>query len=124
MNQTKVAVFASALACAVVEATRYPPIGKQQESVILELRNTFPARLGSFYYELFSCDQYYLYTYVSIEDSGSRPLTRGLRGLFIEDPVTGNLDGWVINASNWSTKSVFIRADDFNPSRAPDFLSI
>ena len=87
------------------------------------LWDTFPARFGAFKYELFSCDQFYLYTFVSVEDQNSQPLRGGLRGMFFEDPITGNLDGWVLNASDWTFKSVWIPSFQFSPSNAPDLLN-
>ena len=103
--------------------TRFPPVPNEQEDMIMELYNTFPARFGSFKYELFSCDQFYLYTFVSIEDSNSQPLTSGMRGLFWEDSSTGNVDGWVLNGNDWSFKSVWIPSFQFNPSNAPDLMN-
>ena len=88
----------------------------------MELSRTFPARFGSFKYELFSCDKYYLYTFVSVEDDNSQPLSSGLRGLFFEDPLTGDLDGWVLNGADWTFKSVWIPSFQFKPSNAPDLL--
>ena len=63
-------------------ATLCPPVENLDIDVVMELSNTFPARFGSFTYEFFSCDSYYLYTTVSIEDSNSQPLESGMRGLF------------------------------------------
>jgi len=68
----------------------------------MELASTFPSRFGSFKYELFPCDQYYMYNFVSVEDSNSRPLEQGMRGLFIEEIESGNVEGWVLDASTWT----------------------
>ena len=103
--------------------TRFPPVPKERQDLIMELGRTFPARFGSFKYELFSCDQFYLYTFVSVEDDNSQPLSSGLRGMFFEDPLTGNLDGWVLNGSDWTFKSVWIPSFQFQPSNAPDLLN-
>ena len=65
-------------------STLCPPQAGRDQDIILELGSTFPARFGSFSYELFPCDQYYMYTFVSVEDSNSKPLEQGLRGLFVQ----------------------------------------
>ena len=105
------------------DLVRLPPFPQYNVSIILELQRTFPARLGSFQYQLFSCDKYYLYTFVSVEDDNSGPLKSGLRGMFLEDQDTGELDGWVVNGANWTFKSVRIPADLFNPNNAPDLYT-
>ena len=106
-----------------VGVARFPPVPGKQEDVIMELGNTFPARFGSFKYELFSCDEYYFYTFVSVEDSNSQPLKSGLRGMFFEDPATGDLDGWVLNGEDWTFKSVWIPSFQFTPSNAPNLIN-
>ena len=85
---------------------------------------TFPARFGSFEYEFFSCDSYYLYTYVSVEDQNSTPLKSGLRGLFFEDIESGDIEGWVLDGNTWTFKTVYIPDDEFIPSNAPDLSNI
>ena len=52
-----------------------PPSGERLQTVVLSLPVSFPARFGSFSYTMFSCDYYYVYTYVSVEGIDSRPLT-------------------------------------------------
>ena len=106
-----------------VGVARFPPVPNQQQDVIMELSNTFPARFGSFKYELFSCDEYYLYTFVSVENNNSQPLRSGLRGMFFEDPLTGNLDGWLLNGEDWTFKSVSIPSFQFSPSNAPNLVN-
>jgi hypothetical protein len=87
----------------------------------MELNKTFPARFGTFNYELFSTNCYYLYTFVSVESKDSRPLKTGLRGLFAENTITGDLDGWVLDASTWTFKSYYITGSDLDVSNPPDF---
>ena len=55
-----------------------------------------------------------------VEADNSEPLTEGLRGFFIEDPFTGNLDGWLLDGATWTFKSIFIPGSEFNPVVAPD----
>jgi len=43
-----------------------------------------------------------MYNFVSIEDSNSRPLEQGMRGLFIEEIESGKVEGWVLDASTWT----------------------
>lgn len=88
--------------------------------IVLELGSTFPARFGSFAYELFSCDKDYLYTFVSVEDNNSQPLTSGMRGLFFEDVESGYLDGWVLNAEDFTFRSFLIEPEDFILGNAPN----
>jgi len=90
---------------------------------VLELGSTFPARFGSFSYELFSCDKDYLYTFVSVEDNNSQPLTSGMRGLFFEDVESGYLDGWVLNAEDFTFKSFLIEPEDFILGNAPNLAT-
>ena len=60
---------------------------------------------------------------MSVEGDDSTPLTSGSRGLFLEDQETGDLDGWVLNGSNWTFKSIRVPAALFNPNQAPDLYS-
>ena len=104
-------------------ATMCPPNEPDDVDIVLELGSTFPAQFGSFAYTLFSCDLDYLYTKVSVEDNNSQPLKSGMRGLFFEDVESGYLDGWVLNADDWTFKSFQIEDDDFIQSNAPNFAT-
>ena len=100
-----------------------PPESGNEVDIILELGSTFPARFGSFSYELFSCDKDYLYTFVMVEDNNSTPLTSGMRGLFLEDVESGYLSGWVLSGEDWTFKSFLIEPEDFILGSAPNFAT-
>jgi len=89
----------------------------------MALKGTFPARFGSFQYQFYSSCTYRLFNAVSVEDSNSQPLKRGMRGLFVQDLATGKMNGWVLSAHEtkpWKFTGVTINANDFNPDAAPD----
>jgi len=90
--------------------------------MVLALKNTFPARFGSFKYQFYSSCSYRFHNYVSIEDSNSQPLKRGMRGMFVQELKTGKMNGWVFNAEEdkpWAFKGVTIAPEDFDPEDAP-----
>jgi hypothetical protein len=62
------------------------------------------------------------YNSVSIENSDSRPLTAGSRGLFME--VLDVVTGWAAfvdpDTQEWSFRGYEISKDDFDPNNAPD----
>ena len=60
-----------------------------------------------------------MYNFVSIEDSNSRPLEQGMRGLFIEEIESGNVEGWVLDASTWTFNTFVIPSNKFVESNAP-----
>ena len=100
-----------------------PPVPGQDVDIVFGLTDTFPARIGSFAYEMFACDAYYLYTFVSVEDANSQPLTSGMRGLFFQDTESGDLDGWVLDANDWTFKSFHIEEDNFESYNAPNLAT-
>lgn len=88
---------------------------------ILSLKETFPARFGSFKYQFYSSCSYRFYNGVSIEESNSQILKRGMRGMFVQDLKTGKVNGWVLEASEdkpFEFKGVSIAPTEFDPAKA------
>ena len=63
-----------------------------------------------------------MYTFVSVEDSNSKPLEQGLRGLFMQKAPNEDVQGWVLDASHWTFQTFSIPSDQFVPSNAPYLL--
>jgi len=93
---------------------------------VLALKQTFPARFGSFKYQYYSSCSYRFYNGVSIEESNSQIMKRGMRGLFVQDLKTGKVNGWAFEAfadKPFAFKGVTIAPNDFKPLNAPNLKS-
>ena len=47
-----------------------------------------------------------------------------MRGLFFQDAQSGDLDGWVLDASDWTFKSFHIEEDNFRSYDAPNLATL